>query len=204
MTDTRLIPSTLLACTLTVLATQAQAQSSLGRLFHTPAERQSLDAGRAKPGSSVTAGNGAGAGNPAAIAPDIMAGAMPPGQSGYQAANQPVGPQTDSSAGPVAGAPGKQPATPGMATPQPSMASSQADAAPPPSEQLQLNGVLHTSSGRSTAWLNNVPQNGAANKFSNRNSKALTVTLPSGRRVVLQPGQRYDLAEGRVKDITEP
>lgn len=67
-----------------------------------------------------------------------------------------------------------------------------------------MNGVLRTSNGRSTVWLNNVPQGGGANKFSNRNRQALTVTLPSGKRVILQPGQRYDLAEGRVKDISEP
>ena len=68
-------------------------------------------------------------------------------------------------------------------------------------EQLTMNGVLRSSNGRSTVWLNNVPQRGAANKFSNRDSKAVAVTLPSGRRIVLQPGQRYDLADGRVKDV---
>lgn len=74
---------------------------------------------------------------------------------------------------------------------------------PPPSEQLTMNGVLRSSNGRSTVWLNNQPQRGAANKFINRDSKAVTVTLPSGRRIVLQPGQRYDLADGRVKDVSQ-
>lgn len=74
---------------------------------------------------------------------------------------------------------------------------------PPPSEQLTMNGVLRSSTGRSTVWLNNQPQRGAANKFTNRDSKAVTVTLPSGKRIVLRPGQRYDLSDGRVKDVNQ-
>lgn len=69
-----------------------------------------------------------------------------------------------------------------------------------------MNGVLRSSSGRSTVWLNNVPQSGAQNKLSTRGKKsqALTVTLPSGKKVILQAGQRYDVNDGRVKDINEP
>jgi hypothetical protein len=69
-----------------------------------------------------------------------------------------------------------------------------------------MNGVLRTSSGRSTVWLNDVPQNAAQSKLTKRGpaSPALTVTLPSGKKVVLKAGQRYDLNEGRVKDINEP
>jgi hypothetical protein len=97
--------------------------------------------------------------------------------------------------------PGTQGMQPGMM--QPGMG---AEAPPPPPapEQLEMNGVVRSSSGRSTVWLNNVPQSGPQNKFSNRNKKALTVTLPSGRKILLRPGQRYDLADGRVKDINEP
>ncbi|MBP1204442.1 hypothetical protein JOD97_002484 [Duganella sp. 1411] len=86
----------------------------------------------------------------------------------------------------------------------PGMAADAPPAPPPAPEQLEMNGVVRSSSGRSTVWLNNVPQSGPQNKFSNRNSKALTVTLPSGKKVLLRPGQRYDLADGRVKDINEP
>jgi hypothetical protein len=82
-------------------------------------------------------------------------------------------------------------------------------ASPPPPEALVMNGVLRTSNGRSTVWLNDVPQSGAANtnsKLSRRdkNAPAVTVTLPSGKKVVLKAGQRYDLNEGRVKDVNEP
>ncbi|MES2161595.1 MAG: hypothetical protein V4476_10600 [Pseudomonadota bacterium] len=77
-------------------------------------------------------------------------------------------------------------------------------AAPAPPPALVMNGVLRSSSGRSTVWLNNVPQSGAQNHFANRGGSALTVTLPSGKRIVLKPGQRYDLGEGRIKDVNEP
>lgn len=87
--------------------------------------------------------------------------------------------------------------------PMPGASSAAAADTPPPSEQLTMNGVLRSSNGRSTVWLNNQPQRGAANKFTNRDSKAVTVTLPSGKRIVLQPGQRYDLADGRVKDVSQ-
>lgn len=78
--------------------------------------------------------------------------------------------------------------------------------APPAQETLAMNGVLRSSSGRSTVWLNNVPQSGVQNKLAKRgkNSQALTVTLPSGKKVILQAGQRYDVSDGRVKDINEP
>jgi hypothetical protein len=79
-------------------------------------------------------------------------------------------------------------------------------AAPAAPEALVMNGVLRSSSGRSTVWLNDVPQSGARNKLSKRGaaSPALTVTLPSGKKVILKAGQRYDLNEGRVKDVNEP
>ena len=90
-----------------------------------------------------------------------------------------------------------------MPMPMPGASSAAAADTPPPVEQLTMNGVLRSSNGRSTVWLNNQPQRGAANKFTNRDSKAVTVTLPSGKRIVLQPGQRYDLADGRVKDVSQ-
>lgn len=90
-----------------------------------------------------------------------------------------------------------------MPMPMPGSSSASAADTPQLSEQLTMNGVLRSSNGRSTVWLNNQPQRGAANKFTNRDSKAVTVTLPSGKRIVLQPGQRYDLADGRVKDVSQ-
>jgi len=167
----------------------AYAEPGLGRLFNTPAERSALDANR---GKAAAAANGQQAGQQAGQPPQPGAQAeysLPPGVPG----NMPP--------------PGTQSVQPGMmqpgATPMPGMAAG-TPAAPPPPEQLEMNGLVRSSSGRNTVWLNNVPQSGPQNKFSNRNKKALTVTLPSGKKIVLRPGQRYDLADGRVKDINEP
>ncbi len=91
---------------------------------------------------------------------------------------------------------------PGQAEPAADPNAPPADGQAPPA--LVMNGVLRSSSGRSTVWLNEVPQSGAHNHFANRRGGALTVTLPSGKRIVLKPGQRYDLGEGRVKDVNEP
>jgi len=91
-------------------------------------------------------------------------------------------------------------------------------AAPPPGYQpmpaaappagapatLDMSGSLRSSSGRSTVWLNNVAQNDGQNSFSNAGASAVTVTLSNGKRVILKPGQRYDLNSSRVKDVNEP
>jgi hypothetical protein len=79
-------------------------------------------------------------------------------------------------------------------------------AAAPPPETLVLNGVLRSSSGRSTIWLNDQPQRAGQATYARpaRNGRGMTVTLPSGQRVLLKPGQRYDLNEGKVKDVNEP
>ncbi|MYN47479.1 hypothetical protein GTP23_20755 [Pseudoduganella sp. FT93W] len=69
---------------------------------------------------------------------------------------------------------------------------------------LLMGGSMRSSSGRSTVWLNNVPQNDGLNRFSNSGKADLSVTLPSGQRIVLKPGQRYDLSAARVKDVNEP
>ncbi|KQQ40314.1 hypothetical protein ASF61_05955 [Duganella sp. Leaf126] len=76
-----------------------------------------------------------------------------------------------------------------------------AQQSPPGAKQLTMNGVLRGSNGRSTVWLNDTPQRGAAVAVGKRDGKAVTVTLPSGKRVLLRPGQRYDLADDRVKDV---
>jgi len=157
----------------------AYAEPGLGRLFNTPAERSALDANRGKVAAAV---NGPQPGAQAEYS-------LPPGVPGNMTPSEMQGAQ-----------PGMMP--PG-AMPMPGMEAA-TPPAPPPPEQLEMNGLVRSSSGRSTVWLNNVPHSGPQNKFSNRNKKALTVTLPSGKKIVLRPGQRYDLADGRVKDINEP
>ena len=219
-----------LAAALLPAATGAGAQA-IGRLFNTPAERGQLDSVRnaASPAGLQTAvptppgiappganqpipypGAGAGQQSPAAgpgqqvpypsagqqvpypgagqQVPYPGAGQAVPYPGANQAGNQPV-PYPSGNAG---ANPGANPGDP----PPP----------PPPPESLVMNGVLRTSNGRSTVWLNDVPQSGRQMKVVQRAHSApqLTVQLPSGKKVLLKPGQRYDLAEGRVKDINEP
>ena len=167
----------------------AYAEPGLGRLFNTPAERSALDANRGKVVSTTVNGPAAAQVQPGApsdyfLPPGVPGNMPPPGAQGVQPGSAQPGMM------PPAGTQGMDPDAP--------------PPAPPAPEQLEMNGVVRSSSGRSTVWLNNVPQSGPQNKFSNRNKKALTVTLPSGKRVLLRPGQRYDLADGRVKDINEP
>jgi hypothetical protein len=197
------MPSTLAAmAALWLFAAPApsQAQVALGRLFATPAERQTLDANRGKTQALAPNSQGQqGADDAPLPVPGPPAGEMD-GLSGKGYDSQggtiqgPAGPGAGTGAGAGAGAGG----APGAA--------GQKAAAPPPPEALVMNGVLRTSGGRSTVWLNDVPQSAAQNKLSRRGpaSPALTVTLPSGKKVLLKAGQRYDLNEGRVKDINEP
>ncbi|HEX5344766.1 MAG TPA: hypothetical protein VFX55_19895 [Duganella sp.] len=69
-------------------------------------------------------------------------------------------------------------------------------AAPPPT--LTMTGVLRSSDNRSVVFLNGEPQPGL------KAGAQVLVTMPSGRKVLLKPGQRYDLNESRVKDVNEP
>ena len=74
-----------------------------------------------------------------------------------------------------------------------------------PPQPVELNGVVRRSSGRSTVWLNQVPQVDQNNTLLQRGhgAAALSLQLPSGRQVILQPGQSYDQNSGRVKDVHE-
>ncbi|HAT31416.1 MAG TPA: hypothetical protein DCW29_11370, partial [Janthinobacterium sp.] len=80
-----------------------------------------------------------------------------------------------------------------------SVVAQEAAAAPPPPAApapVELNGIVRRSSGKSTVWLNQVPQNDAANTLGK--DATLSLRLPSGRKVVLKPGQSYKADEGTV------
>jgi hypothetical protein len=175
--------------------TPAQAQVNLGRLFATPAERQQLDANRGK--TQALAPNSQGQ-----QADADVSGPAPGPRPGE---NDPL--SSKGYADQRGGAPGARSVpAPGAPAAAGGAQAGAASATPAEPDALVMNGVLRTSSGRSTVWLNDVPQNAAQNKLTRRGpaSPALTVTLPSGKKVVLKAGQRYDLNEGRVKDINEP
>lgn len=70
---------------------------------------------------------------------------------------------------------------------------------PPPGPPMELNGVVQRSSGRSTVWLNQAPQQEPHNQVSGPGQ--LTLRLSNGQVVLLKPGQQYDPASGTVMEV---
>lgn len=72
----------------------------------------------------------------------------------------------------------------------------------PPPEPVLFNGRVQRSTGKGTVWVNAVPQNddGGAGPAQ----PTYSLRLPSGKEVILRPGQRYDPFEDKVKDVNEP
>jgi hypothetical protein len=198
---------------LLLAAAPAPAQVTLGRLFSTPAERTTMEAGRGA--SAALAPNSQGqqpaAGTPGGppAAPDGNQPGEPSGTGGGPGGKGADGSANAGSA-PGPGAPG--PGGPGPAGPGPGGANLQGSAAakpadPPPPPAVVMSGVLRRSDNRTTVWLNDEPQYGVQKNLSQRRGATtpdVTITLPSGKKVRLKAGQRYDLNDGRVKDIDEP
>jgi hypothetical protein len=92
--------------------------------------------------------------------------------------------------------------TPGMAggppATDPNAAAAAAAAQAAPASTLTMTGVLRSSDNRSVVFLNGVPQTGL------KAGPQVLVTMPSGKKILLKPGQRYDLNESRIKDVNEP
>ncbi|CUI09218.1 hypothetical protein [Massilia antarctica] len=78
----------------------------------------------------------------------------------------------------------------------------EAASAPQP---MTVNGFVRRSSGKSTVWVNNEAREGARNRFSGpAQAPRVTLTLPSGQKVVLKPGQSVDMNAGTVTDVDRP
>lgn len=72
---------------------------------------------------------------------------------------------------------------------------------PPPPPPTRLDGVVQRSGGKSTVWLNQVPQNEPYNQFGpDPAAAALRLQLSTGQTVILKPGQRFDPADGSVRE----
>ena len=68
----------------------------------------------------------------------------------------------------------------------------------PPAAPVTLNGMVRRSAGPSTVWLNQEAQHARVD------GTRVTVTLPSGERVRIKPGQTVDPNAGAVKDVATP
>lgn len=76
----------------------------------------------------------------------------------------------------------------------------------PSGQQVTLSGFVKRSSGKSTAWINQVPQHenetpqGIAVSGAASRPAAVPLLLPSGKQVTLKPGQSFDPAKGEIRE----
>jgi len=73
-------------------------------------------------------------------------------------------------------------------------------------EQITLNGIVRRSSGKTTAWINQLPQHenetpqGVAVQQGPTSKPSAVLLLPSGKKVNLKAGQTFDTAKGKVRE----
>lgn len=73
-------------------------------------------------------------------------------------------------------------------------------------EQITLNGLVRRSSGKTTAWINQLPQygnetpQGVAVRQGPASKSSAVLLLPSGRQVNLKAGQTFDITKGKVRE----
>lgn len=73
-------------------------------------------------------------------------------------------------------------------------------------EQITLNGIVQRSGGKSTAWINQMPQHenetsqGVAVQPGKTSKPSAVLLLPSGKKVQLKAGQTFDTAKGKVRE----
>lgn len=74
-------------------------------------------------------------------------------------------------------------------------------------DQITLDGFVKKNNGKTTVWINQVPQHGQENPQgitilqSGRGSHAVSMQLPSGKSVNLRAGQTFDASNGKVMDV---
>lgn len=73
-------------------------------------------------------------------------------------------------------------------------------------EQITLNGIVRRSSGKSTIWINQVPQRenenpqGVTIQQGKTSKPSAVLLLPSGKKVEIKPGQTFDAGKGKIRE----
>lgn len=73
-------------------------------------------------------------------------------------------------------------------------------------EQIILNGIVRRSSGKTTTWINQVPQHenetpqGMVVQQGPTSKPSAVLLLPSGKKVNLKAGQTFDTTKGKVRE----
>lgn len=73
-------------------------------------------------------------------------------------------------------------------------------------EQITLNGIVRRSGGKTTAWINQVPQHenetpqGIAVQQGETSKPSALLLLPSGKQVQLKAGQTFDTTRGKIRE----
>ena len=76
-------------------------------------------------------------------------------------------------------------------------------------EEITLNGIVRRSSGKTTAWINQLPQHenetpqGITVRQGPASKPSTLLLLPSGRQVNLKAGQTFDATKGKVRESYE-
>lgn len=73
-------------------------------------------------------------------------------------------------------------------------------------ERITLNGIVQRSSGKTTLWINRLPQNenetpqGVTVQPGKTSKPSAVLLLPSGKQVQLKAGQTFDAAKDSVRE----
>ncbi|MGZ3237676.1 MAG: hypothetical protein ACXU8A_09910 [Burkholderiaceae bacterium] len=74
-------------------------------------------------------------------------------------------------------------------------------------DQIMLDGFVKKNNGKTTVWVNQVPQHGHENPQgitivqSGHNPSTISMQLPSGKSVYLKAGQTFNATSGKVIDV---
>lgn len=73
-------------------------------------------------------------------------------------------------------------------------------------DQITLNGLVRRSSGKTTAWINQLPQHenettqGVVVQQGQTAKPSAVLLLPSGKKINLKAGQTFDAGKGKVRE----